>query len=65
MVRFILSASPFSSGVFGTVNSSRIPFEQQYSSIDNKELLDNVYGSIENNEFVEVVEDILKVEKNT
>ena len=32
MVRFILSASPFSSGVFGTVNSSRIPFEQQYSS---------------------------------
>ena len=32
MIRFILSASPFSSWVFGTVNSSRIPFERQYSS---------------------------------
>ena len=36
-----------------------------YSSIENKELLDNVYSSIENKEFFEDVEDILRVDKNT
>ena len=31
-VWFILSVSPFSSGIFGTVYSSQIPFDRQYSS---------------------------------
>ena len=31
-VRFILSGNPFSSRVFGTVYSSRIPIDRQYSS---------------------------------
>ena len=31
-----------------------------YSSIENNELLDNVNGSIENKEFFEDIEDILK-----
>ena len=32
MVRFILSANPFNSGVFGTVYSSQIPIDRKYSS---------------------------------
>ena len=36
-----------------------------YSSIENKELLDNAYGSIENKEFFEDIEDILRENKNT
>ena len=35
-----------------------------YFSIEIKELLDNVYGSIENNEFFEDVEDIFRADKN-
>ena len=41
MVRFILLASPFSSNVFGTVNSSRIPFERQYSLNSRVEFLED------------------------